>query len=506
MSTEVNSPFLEDTKLRADIDRSLRHPVMFFFASAAAWLAVSLILGIITSVKTHSPGFLDCCSFLNAGVTMQAHMSTLIYGWGAQAAFGVIIWLMARLSRQESKRSGIILTAGHLWNAMIAIGTVCILAGEGSGIAWMYFPKAIWPVLIGLYFVIGIWSVISFRVRRGGHIYISQWYILASLFWFPWVLLTGYLFTIVFLGEGHPMMVTATSAWFRSALLFLFFTPVAIASSYYIAPKVTGRPVYSYNLAIFGFWALAIIGPWVGMQRLMGAPIPAFMPYLSAGAAILLLIPAIAVAINILRTASSKSEAMAHSPSLRFTVAGAVGLLLMTGIGALISLPSVMKYTQFSTVQYGFELTAMLGFFSMCMYGAIYFIVPRVTNREWISVALIRQHFWLSIYGVLVIALVYTVAGGFMHGYIIEKPHEAGSAAYTRLYPYAIALTTGFIFLLISTFFFCIHLLLMWLRLGRRSSHPTLLVRHAHGNPHGPEGDLDKLTEADDIVSNPTAN
>jgi len=153
----MNSPIIEDTKLRADIDRSLRHPVMFFFSSGAAWLAVSLILGILTSVKTHSPDFLSCCSFLNAGVTMQAHMSTLIYGWGAQAAFGVIIWLMSRLSRQECKRSGIILTAGHLWNLMIAIGTFSILAGNGSGVAWMYFPKAIWPVLIALYFAIGIY-------------------------------------------------------------------------------------------------------------------------------------------------------------------------------------------------------------------------------------------------------------------------------------------------------------------------------------------------------------
>ncbi len=501
MSTEVNSPFLEDTKLRADVDRSLRHPVMFFFTSGAAWLAVSLVLGIITSIKTHAPGFLDCTSFFNTGLTMQAHMSTLIYGWGAQAAFGVIIWLMARLSRQESKRSGIILVAGHIWNAAMTYGVIKILMGEGSGIAWLYFPTEVTAVLIGLYFFIGTWSVIAFRVRRGGHIYISQWYILASLFWFPWVLLTGFLFCQIYLGEGHPMMITATSAWFRSALLLLFFTPVAIASAYYIAPKVTGRPVYSYNLAIFGFWALAIVGPWVGMQRLMGAPIPSFMPYLSAGAAILLLIPAIAVAINILRTAKGSSSAMAHSPSLRFTVAGAVGLLLMAGIGALISLPSVMKYTQFSTVQYGYELTAILGFFSMCMYGAIYFIVPRVTNREWISVGLIRQHFWLSIYGVLAIALIYTITGGFMHGDIIERPGEVAATAYSRLYPYAISLTTGFIFLLISTFFFCVHLLLMWLRLGRRSSHPTLLVRHPHGSPHGPEGDLDKLAELDSNLS-----
>jgi cytochrome c oxidase cbb3-type subunit 1 len=48
--------------------------------------------------------------------------------------------------------------------------------------------------------------------------------------------------------------------------------------------------------------------------------------------------------------------------------------------------------------------------------------------------------------------------------------------------------------ILFSNVFFFIHLALMWLRLGRRSSHPTLLVasHDSHGTgPHGDEGDID---------------
>lgn len=492
-TTTSHNPIIEDTQLRADIDRSLRHPVMFFFTSGAAWLAVSLVLGILASAKTHSPDFLSCCSCFNVGRTMPAHMSTLIYGWGAQAAFGVILWLMSRLSRQESKKSGIILAAGHVWNLLVAIGTLAVLAGEGTGVVWMAFPNAVMIPLVITYFLIGIWAVIAFRVRRGGHIYISQWYLLAALFWFPWVLISGVLFGQLYLGDGHPLMVTASTAWYRSALMFLFFTPVAAASAYYIAPKVTGRPVYSYNLAIFGFWALAIVGPWAGMQRMMGAPIPSFLQFLSAGAAVLMIIPAIALFVNIIKTAKSNPEAMAHSPSLRFTVAGAAGLMVFAVLGALIALPSSLEFTQFSTAHYGLELTGLLGFFSMCMFGAIYFIVPRITNREWISAGMIGQHFWLTVYGVAFIAVFYTLLGGYMHGYTLEQVQEPTEAAVARLYPYAIGLTTGFVFLLIATFFFCCHLLLMWLRLGRRSNHPTLLVSHAPSSPHGPEGDLEKL-------------
>ncbi|MEM9237858.1 MAG: hypothetical protein AAGB14_13880 [Verrucomicrobiota bacterium] len=47
MSADPERYLEHDDELRASIDRSLRHPVMFFFTSGAAWLGVSLILGFI---------------------------------------------------------------------------------------------------------------------------------------------------------------------------------------------------------------------------------------------------------------------------------------------------------------------------------------------------------------------------------------------------------------------------------------------------------------------------
>ncbi|WP_018969804.1 cbb3-type cytochrome c oxidase subunit I [Rubritalea marina] len=479
MASDITSQQVEDKVLRASIDRSLRHPVMFFFTSGAAWLALSLILGMVASAKSHSPGFLGDCGIFNYGRVFSAHMATFIYGWAAQAAFGTIIWLMARLSRQESKKSGVILSIGHAWNFVISLGSIGILLGGGTGKPWMYFPDWVWPLLIVCYFAIGIWSVIAFRVRRGGHVYISQWYLMAALFWFPWVFLSGNVFVNSFADAGNGVMAAGINAWFRSAMFFLFFTPVAIASAYYIAPKVTGRPVYSYKLALLGFWALAIIGPWAGMQKVMGAPIPVFLQYAGAAASILFIIPAICVGVNVLRTTTGKSETVAHSPSLRFTVAGIIGLIATAVVGGILSHPDALKYTQFAFGgTYGYEILALYGFFSMCMFGAIYFIVPRVTNREWIAGGLIRSHFWMSLYGVVFIGLFCGILGAFMHGYSLEALDVPGEASEDRLLAYTVGITVGWIFVALANVFFCFHLLMMWLRLGRRSSHPTLLEHH----------------------------
>jgi cytochrome c oxidase cbb3-type subunit 1 len=488
--------FQKDSELRAKIDRSLRHPVMFFFASGAIWLVLSLLLGFISSAKSHSPTFLDGWGFLSYGRVYAAHLNLLVYGWGCQAAFGLVIWLMARLSRKECSAVGIILTAGHVWNFAVLVGFLGILAGYGTGKPWMEFPAAVWPILLVSYLFITVWSFVQFRCSEGGKTYVAQWYLVAALFWFPWIFLTAHLFVFVF--NGHPVMAAGVNAWFKYALIFLFFTPVALGTAYYLVPKVTGRPIYSYALALFGFWALAVIGPWAGMQRLAGAPLPQFMPYLGAAATILILIPALAVGVNIIMTIRGHEDTVSASPSLRFTLGGIVSFLTLGVLGLVLNTPGVLKLTQFSMTGYGYEILAVYGFFSMCAFGGIYFIVPRITRREWLSRRFISWHFWLTVYGVGTV-VVCSIMGGLFQGQAQEAYASAWMDAATRSYAYNWGTTIAWSFILFGSFFFLLHLLLMWARLGRRSQHPTLLKADAHheASPHGPEGDLDELQSAE---------
>ena len=186
-------------------------------------------------------------------------------------------------------------------------------------------------------------------------------------------------------------------------------------------------------------------------------------------------------------------ETLAGSPSLRFTIAGVGGLVILAVAGVLLNLPgSTLPITQFSMSGYGFEIVALYGFFSFVMFGAIYFIVPRVTRREWLSRRLIKMHFLFSVYGIIAVAL-FSLLGGLEQGIGQEDWQQPWDAAAARAYPYAIGTTIAWIFILFSNVFFFLHLTLMWLRLGRRSSHPTLLMtQHGHGiSPHGDEGDID---------------
>jgi cytochrome c oxidase cbb3-type subunit 1 len=157
-----------------------------------------------------------------------------------------------------------------------------------------------------------------------------------------------------------------------------------------------------------------------------------------------------------------------------------------------------LRFTQFSLAGYGFDMLALYGVFSLILFGATYFIVPRVTRREWLSRRLIRMHFLFSVYGVIFVALI-ALFGGLLQGFGQEAWQTPWSSAAKRSIPYAWVITFSWSLILLSNVFFFVHLALMWLRLGRRSSHPTLLVPShgsSHGSPHGEEGDIDNVGTA----------
>jgi cytochrome c oxidase cbb3-type subunit I len=488
----------QDAVKRALIDRSLRHPVMFFFTSGAAWLAVSILLGIIASAKIHAPTFLSCSGFLTIGRVQAAHTNALIYGWCFQAAFGALIWLVARLTRQECRNAGTILTAGHIWNLIVAAGVIGILGGKSTGMTWMEMPTFTWFPLLITYTLIVVWSMVQFRVRGEGHVFISLWYVLAALIWFPWVFGASHI--IIHYLNPNPVMAAAINAWFHSGLTLLFFIPIAIALAYYLVSKVTGRPIHNYSLSVMGFWTLAIVGPWAGLQKLAGAPIPYFLPYLSAAAAATFAIPAVSTCVNLLSTAASAPEVVAKSPTLRFTLAGVISLGLLGVISAFLNIPSILQVTQFTSVSYGFDIVALYACFSFIAFGAIYFIVPRITQREWLSSRLIKMHFFFSVYGIVAVTLG-GIFGGYMQGLGQQDIGIPWESAAMRAYPYAVSTTLAWCFILFSNVFFFLHLALMWLRLGRRSSHPTLLDAEHHDDSmhdaaHGAEGDVDNAGPA----------
>jgi cytochrome c oxidase cbb3-type subunit 1 len=469
--SEVTSRDVEQVE-RALIDASTRLPVLFFYASAIIWLLIGTLLAGLVSWKLHAPDLLANCSYLTWGRLRPVHMNVMVYGWASMAGIGTAIWLMARLCRTTLRHPLLLIAGGAFWNLGVLLGAGGIIWGDSTGYEWLEFPPYASIVLFIAYSLVVSWALIMFRFRRGENIYITQWYLLGAFLWFPWVY--GATQMMLFVAPVQGVMQDAVTWWFGNNLMFLWFGAIALGTAYYMIPKVIGRPVYSYHLAAIGFWTYALFASWTGMQRLVDGPFPAWMITASIAAAILTLIPVATVGLNHHMTMRGYFGLMRYSPTLRFTVFGAFAYTGFSLMGILLSLRTVAGYVHFTEASIAYTHAGLYAFFTMIMFGSMYYIVPRLVGREWRYATLIKLHFWAAAYGVgLMIAMLFL--GGIAQGSSMADASRPFADATDSILPYLRGRSVSGMLLTIAHFIFAFHFGLMLFGLGRTASVPTFL-------------------------------
>jgi len=477
-ATDVTRGEVEQVE-RALIDASTRVPVLVFYASAVIWLLLGTFLAGFTSIKMHMPDLLSGVSYLTYGRIRPAHMNVMLYGWASMVGIGTAIWLMARLCRTTLRHPLLLVAGAGFWNLGVFVGLLGILAGDSTGYQWLEFPPYAAAILFVAYTLIVSWAVLMFRFRREGHIYITQWYLLGAFLWFPW--LYGATQVMLFVVPVQGVLQASVNWWYSNNLLFLWFGSIGLGSAYYMIPKVIGRPVYSYHLAAIGFWTYALFAGWTGMQRLVDGPFPAWMITASIAATIFTIIPVATVGLNHHMTMRGHFGLMRYSPTLRFTVFGAIAYTVFSVVGVIISLRSMAGYVQFTEAHVGYSHLGLYAFFTMVMFGSMYYIVPRLVGREWRYASLIKLHFWASAYGAMLMILMLLV-GGIVQGRDLNNATLSFTESTQSILPYLRGRSLSGMLLTIGHLVFAFHFGIMMFGLGRAASLPTFL------NPQEPEG------------------
>ncbi|BET67718.1 cbb3-type cytochrome c oxidase subunit I [Opitutales bacterium ASA1] len=466
-------PRTEFTPMRAElaeIDESTRPTTLLFVGASLFWLFVGTIFALIASWKMHHPAFLGESEWATFGRIRPAHLNTVIYGWGTNVAFAVNMWIMARLCRTRLLHAGTLVVACFGWNIGIAVGTVGILAGDGTSIEWLEFPAYASPMLFFSYALIGAWGIVMFRFRRSEHTYVSQWFILAALFWFPWLYSVAQIMLVFAPTIG--VVQALTNWWFAHNILGLWFTPTGLAAAYYFIPKVLGKPIYSYHLSVLGFWTFALFYNWAGVHHLIGGPVPVWVQSAGIVASLLMVIPVVVTGINHHMTVVGSFGRAWASPTLRFIVFGAVNYTLTSLLGSLMSLRSVNQVWHFTHSTPAHAHHGMYAFFTMIMFGSLYFIVPRVLRKEWPSAGLIALHFWTTAGGIALYMVGLTI-GGTLQGLQLNDPQNHPSfLEITRMtVPYLFSRSVAGVIILVGHVAFMANF--VWMLLRRREEHET---------------------------------
>lgn len=444
-----------DLHARREADLSSRGPVLAFLRGAIFWLLVGSLLGLVASLKLTFPDWLSSSAVLTFGRVRPLHLNIVAYGWGSMAGVGAALWLVPRLAKRALVAPRVAIVGAWLWNLGMVLGVLAVALGWTDGVEWLEFP---WP--IDTLFVLGgglagfpvIATLLTSKVR---HIYVSGWYLGAAFLWFP------ILFVVANAPYLHFGVEHATiNWWFAHNVLGLWLTPIGLACAYYFIPKVLGRPVHSYGLSLVGFWSLALFYSQVGMHHLIGGPVPTWLVTVSIVHSLMMFVPVVTTAINHHWTMIGRFHELRRSPTLRFVVLGAMMYTLTSLEGSFESLRAVNRVTHFTHFTVAHAHFGMYGFVSFELFGAIYFLLPRLVEREWPYPTLVRVHFWAAVIGIAVYVIGLSI-GGVLQGLAMLDPHR-GFLESTRVsIPWLHARTVGGTLMTLSHFAFAAHVFAM---------------------------------------------
>jgi cytochrome c oxidase cbb3-type subunit 1 len=154
-----------------------------------------------------------------------------------------------------------------------------------------------------------------------------------------------------------------------------------------------------------------------------------------------------------------------YSPTMRFMFVGGLCYVLVSMQGSVEAWRSVSTVVHFTHYTVGHAHLGLYGFFSFIMFGAIYYVMPRVLNWEWPYPKLIQIHFWLSTSGIIIYFFSLSL-GGWLQGFAMLDEHKPFLDSVLLTLPFLKSRTLGGALMTAGHLIFALHFYIMVLRHG----------------------------------------
>jgi cytochrome c oxidase cbb3-type subunit I len=435
--------------LPQDVDYSCRIPLMFLFSASVFWLLISLLFGVLATVKMHAPGMLADVAALTFGRVAAASSSSFLYGFASQAGIAVALWLFARTGRTFLIFPVGALLGGIIWNVGVLLGIGGILGGGMNHFPAYEMPYWATPFFLVGFVLLGLSGLLTFVARNERELYPSTWFLFAAFFVFPWISAVAYLLLGRYEIRGILEPIVAT--WFFNNFVMLWLTPIALAILFYFISKLSQQPLRGYETAVFSFWLYILCAHASGFQNLVA--VPTWMPTLSVVVNTLLALPIALIAYIWYSTWAGHNRAKKQKEaSSKYIVFSAVGFVITGVFLLLLSYPAIDEVVGMTIFQNAASSWTFYAFIGMALFGAIVYIVPRLTEIDWPSPKLVTGHFALTAAGIVLVVLALAL-GGYVQGNAINNPQLpfSGKPGVVRqVIPYIGISTIGWLLILIG--------------------------------------------------------
>ncbi|WP_038033446.1 cytochrome-c oxidase, cbb3-type subunit I [Thermopetrobacter sp. TC1] len=419
------------------------------------WGVIGFFMGVYVASELAFPWLNWDLPWTNFGRLRPVHTSAVIFAFGGNALIATSFYVVQRTNRAR-------LAFGNLaWFVFWGYQLFIVLAATGYVLGVTQsreYAEPEWYVDLWLtvvwvaYFLVYFGTIVK---RKVSHIYVANWFYLSFIVTIAMLHIGNNLAVPVswFGTKSYSLLSGAPDAitqwWYGHNAVGFFLTAGFLGMMYYFVPKRANRPVYSYRLSIVHFWALIFTYIWAGPHHLHYTALPDWVQTLGMVMSVVLWMPSWGGMINGLMTLSGAWDKLRTDPVLRMMVIAVAFYGMSTFEGPMMSIKSVNALSHFTDWTVGHVHSGALGWVGMITMGSLYYLVPKLWNRERLySETLVSWHFWLATLGIVLYAASMWVSG-IMQGLMWREYDDQGFLVYSfaetveAMHPYYVIRALG---------------------------------------------------------------
>jgi len=401
------------------------------------WGIAGFLVGLIIASQLAFPALNLEWAFTNFGRLRPLHTSAVVFAFGGNALIATSFYVVQRTT-------GARLALGNTaWFVFWGYQLFIVLAATGylMGVTQSReYAEPEWYVDIWLTLVWVAYLAVflgTLYKRKEPHIYVANWFYLSFIVTVAMLhIVNNMAMPVSFLGSKSYSLFAGvqdalTQWWYGHNAVGFFLTAGFLGMMYYFVPKQANRPVYSYRLSIIHFWSLIFLYIWAGPHHLLYTALPDWAQTLGVTFSIMLWMPSWGGMINGLMTLSGAWDKLRTDPIIRMLIISIAFYGMSTFEGPLMAIKSVNALSHYTDWTIGHVHSGALGWVGMVTFGAIYFLAPRLWNRDRLySLRLINWHFWLATLGIVIYASSMWVSG-IMQGLMWREYDSQGFLVYS---------------------------------------------------------------------------
>ena len=405
-----------------------------FAVMTVVWGIVGMLVGVFIAAQMAWPVLNFDIPWLTFGRLRPLHTNAVIFAFGGSALFATSYYVVQRTCgvRLISDK----LAAFTFWGWQLVIVSAAITLPLGITTSKEY-AELEWPIDLLITVVWVAYAVVFFgtiAIRKIPHIYVANWFYGAFILTVAILHVVNSAALPVSFWKSYSVFAGVQDAmvqwWYGHNAVGFFLTAGFLGIMYYFMPKQAERPVYSYRLSVVHFWALAFTYIWAGPHHLHYTALPDWAQSLGMVFSLILLAPSWGGMINGIMTLSGAWEKLRTDPILKFLIVSISFYGMSTFEGPMMSIKTVNALSHFTDWTIGHVHSGALGWVGFISIGAIYYLIPRLFNRELYSLKLVETHFWIATVGIVLYITAMWISG-IMQGLMWRAVNPDGTLTYS---------------------------------------------------------------------------